>query len=428
MAAKNVPAWAVRLRAERRKRCWSQTEMAKQLCEAADSATRAHLPSRESIVRRIKAYEAGQHQPDDPYRLLYCRVFGLSEEELFGATPDAPAASTTAPEDDELDALELARRCAASDVGNETLERLELAVDDLATAYPRTPPAVLLSRVRRHLAYVAQLMDARKTLAEHRRLLVIGGWLSLLASTCHIDLNQFRAGGARLRTAAELAKQAEHAEIAAWCLETEAWQVLTVGDYQRAITLSQGAQALAPRRSSAYIQATAQEGRAWARLGAGPETRDALNRVAKLVSALPMPDRPEHHYRYDPAKSEAYIATTLSWLGDPAAERYARQVLARLESPPEGPPRPRRAVSARLDLALALIATGQPDEASEVTLSAITSGLLVPSNYWRAGEVINAVEARRLPEASELREAYREFCTAPARPLSPANGNPMTDD
>jgi len=88
--------------------------------------------------------------------------------------------------------------------------------------------------------------------------------------------------------------------------------VLTAGDYRRAVDIAQAAQHVAPREGSAFIQATAQEGRAWARLGAAAETRAALARVEKLVSPLPMPDRPEHHYRYDPAKSQAYTATTLS--------------------------------------------------------------------------------------------------------------------
>jgi len=140
-----------------------------------------------------------------------------------------------------------------------------------------------------------------------------------------------------LRTAAQLARETGHAEIAAWCLETQAWQVLTAGDNRRAVDIAQAAQHIAPRDGSAFIQATAQEGRAWARLGAETETRTALARVEKLVSPLPMPERPEHHYRYDPAKSQAYTATTLSWLGDPAAESYARQVLARLESAVDGP-------------------------------------------------------------------------------------------
>ncbi len=80
----------------------------------------------------------------------------------------------------ELDALELARRVAASDVGTETIERLEAGADVMAMAYATTPPAELLPRVVRHLAYLCRLIDARKTLAQHRRLLVVGGWLSLL--------------------------------------------------------------------------------------------------------------------------------------------------------------------------------------------------------------------------------------------------------
>jgi transcriptional regulator with XRE-family HTH domain len=316
----------------------------------------------------------------------------------------------TAALDDEIEALELARRASATDVGAETLERLELAVDDLAIAYHRTPPAALLERIRRHVAYVSDLLDARKTLAEHQRLLVVGGWLSLLGATCHIDLDQRAAATARLRTAAGLAKQTGHAEIAAWCLETEAWQALTDGDYPRAVTLSQGAQTIAPKSSSAYIQASAQEGRAWARLGAARETHAQLDRVTSLAGNLPSPDQPEHHYRYDPAKADAYTATTLAWLGDPAAEPYARQVLARMQSPANGRVRARRVASARLDLSLALVAAGQPEEAIHETLTAVTSGVLVPSNYWRAGEVIGAVEAARVPEAAELREAYRELC------------------
>jgi transcriptional regulator with XRE-family HTH domain len=319
--------------------------------------------------------------------------------------------------DDEIAALELARRAEASDVGNTVLEQLELTVDDLATAYPGTPPADLLVRVRTHLGYVGHLLDARATLAQHRRLLVTGGWLSLLAATCLIDLHKDHAAAAHLRTAVQLARETSHAEIAAWCLETQAWQVLTTGDYRQAVDISQAAQHIAPRDGSAFIQATAQEGRAWARLGAAAETRASLARVEKLVSPLPMPDRPEHHYRYDPAKSQAYIATTLSWLGDPAAESHARQVLVRLESAVDGPPRPRRAASARLDLSLALIAAGRHDEAAGTALQAVTSGRLVPSNYWRAREVIHAVAERGVPEARELSEAYRETCNG-SEPLT----------
>src|SRR6266568_4743621 len=89
-----------------------------------------------------------------------------------------------------------------------------------------------------------------------------------------------------------MAGEAEHADLAAWCLETRAWQALISRDYPRAAAFARDAQAAAPRGSSVLIQATAQEGRAWARLGAARETYDALARVEALVSPLPCPRCP----------------------------------------------------------------------------------------------------------------------------------------
>jgi hypothetical protein len=309
---------------------------------------------------------------------------------------------------DELAALELAQRVAATDVSAETLDRLERAVDELAMVYPRTPPAELLVRVRQHVAYVRQLLERRKTLDQHRRLLVVGGWLELLAATVHIDLAQPGVAETELATAAQMADHTGHAEITAWCVETRAWQVLTDGDYGLAAELSRQAQQIAPRGSSAFIQATAQEGRACARMGQRRATLDALNRTTKLASPLPRPDQPEHHYRYDPGKAAAYTATTLSWLGDPAAEDCARDVVRQMDTGGEdGVVRPRRAASARLDLALALLAVNKPDEAAAVATDAVTSGLIVASNWWRVTEVLTGLAP--ISAATELREACLAF-------------------
>jgi hypothetical protein len=140
-------------------------------------------------------------------------------------------------------------------VSDGTLERLELAFGDLATAYPRTPSAELLSSVRAHLGYTTSLLDGRATLTQRRRLLVSGGWLSLLAATCLVDLHQERPAVAYLRTAEQLAHETCHAEIGAWVLETRAWLALTVGEYRRALELSRAAQQAAPYGNSALIQA-----------------------------------------------------------------------------------------------------------------------------------------------------------------------------
>ncbi|MEC3980417.1 helix-turn-helix transcriptional regulator [Amycolatopsis sp. H20-H5] len=372
----------------------------------------------------VGRWELGKAEPLPHKRAKVARLLAVSRDELEallqeGVSPAElatrlPAARAFLParpadDDDEAAAWELARRVGASDVGNETLTQLETIVDDLAIAYSITPPAELVDRIRGYLKYVSQLMDARKTLAEHRRLLVVGGWLSLLAATVHIDLKQPAAARARLRTADSLAVHAEHDEIRAWGYETDAWWSLTDGNYHGALDLARRAQAFAPIGTSIAIQATAQEGRALARLGESKAMYDAIERVNRLVSPLQVPDRPEHHYRYDPNKSVAYMATTLAWAGDPAAEGFAREILARLAPNNNVGKWPRRVASANLDLALALIVSDRMDEAVGATHVAIASGCVVPSNHWRAAEVVKAVEARKMPDAKDLREAYEEL-------------------
>ncbi len=95
-------------------------------------------------------------------------------------------------------------------------------------------------------------------------------------------------------------------------------------------------------------------------------------------------------------------------MGDAAAEGYAREIIARLRDD-DVTRWPRRVASANLDLALALLTTDRLDEAAASALTAIGSGKVVPSNQWRAAEVVSAVEARDLPEARELREAYESM-------------------
>jgi hypothetical protein len=184
------------------------------------------------------------------------------------------------------------------------------------------------------------------------------------------------------------------------------------------VGIAQAAQRIAPKSGSAFIQATAQEGRAWARLGDARQTRAVVSRVEALVSPLPVPDRPEHHYRYDPPKTEFYVAITLSWVGDTAAEGIARQVLAAIEAPGLRP-RPRRAALARLDLGLALTAADKHDEAAGVALEAVRSGRLAPVDGRRAREIVLAVAERGVPEAAELAEAYRNACGDPSRQALP---------
>lgn len=371
----------------------------------------------------VQRWESGKTGPQPWQRPNIARALQVTAKDLDALLiPDAYAprpapahwlAVTEPSSDDEFDAYELARRVSATDVGTETLLRLESVFDELAMKYPVSPPQQLLERVRKHSAYVSHLMDSRMTLGEQRRLYVVGGWFQLLGATLHIDLNQEHAATARLQTAMTLAQHAEHREIQAWCYETDAWRVLTDGEYSQALELSKIAQQLAPAGSSAEIQAKAQEGRARARLGDSKETYSAIERVQEMSATLTPKKGTEHHYQYDPGKSLAYTATTLAWVGDPAAEGFAREVIAKLAPSNDVEKWPRRVASANIDLALILLNGERLDEACNAAQRAILSGRVVPSNHWRALEVVNSVEARQLPEASDLRDAYQGLKALP---------------
>ncbi|GAA4857628.1 helix-turn-helix domain-containing protein [Saccharopolyspora cebuensis] len=365
----------------------------------------ALVPCSQSSLSR---YESGRQAVDlhTASRLDDLLSTGGMLRELARGRERTPARQTDPGTGSEFEALELARRVAASDVGDETLTNLECAFDDLATDYPTTAPIDLLPRIDEHVGYVGRLLDTgRMSLGQHRRLVIIGGWLSLLAATVHIDLDQHRQATAWLRCAASLANDAEHPEIRAWIAETEAWRAITRGDHRRARELARTARHHAPTGSSIAIQATAQEGRAAARLGDADATYRALEVVHDLCARLGTPADVEHHYRYDPTKADAYTATTLAWLGDPEGERYAREVIARFAPHGSVQAWPRRYASAHVDLALIAAKTNRLDEACGAAHTAIATGQIPPSNYWRLSEVVTAVTP--LPESSELREAYR---------------------
>lgn len=382
-----------------------------------------HVPCDPALISRLAS---GQARPSAQIaaRLDEILAAGGALAALSGirSVPPMSARSGSPCIGDELGAVEAARRAGASDVGRAAVERLEQLADSLALAYAATRPTDLLRRTSAYLDYTTALLDGRMTLAEHRRLLVTTAWLSLLTATSLTDLGRHDAALAHLRTAAQIAEETEHPELRAWCLETRAWQALIGGHYSQAAKLAVGAQSVAPPGSSALIQSTAQEGRAWARLGAVRETLNGLARVEAAVSPMPAPEHPEHHYQYDPAKAEAYLATTLAWIGDPAAEGYARHVLERTESAADGTTRPRRAATARLDLALALAAADRIDEAAGTAREAIESGVMVRSHLWRAEEVISAVAERDAAGAARLREALAAMASDPV-PLTIENGD-----
>src|SRR5215218_1383686 len=123
------------------------------------------------------------------------------------AVPDLPA-------DPVAEAMELARRAEASQLGGEAMAGLERALARLQRAALATPPTELIPSVRARRRYAGRLLQGRLTLGQHRRLLVAAGRLSLLLARLQDEAGDREAAEADRDTAFRLARQADHAELA----------------------------------------------------------------------------------------------------------------------------------------------------------------------------------------------------------------------
>jgi len=182
-----------------------------------------HVPCDPALISRLAS---GQARPSAQIAARLDEILtARGELSALAATRPAAVAAQAGVSglDDELGAVEAARRAGASDVGRAAVERLEQVTDSVALAYASASPADLLRRTTAYLDYTTSLLGGRMTLREHRRLLVTTAWLSLLAATSLTDLGRVDAATAHLRNAVQIADEAEHAELRAWCLETRAW-------------------------------------------------------------------------------------------------------------------------------------------------------------------------------------------------------------
>lgn len=169
----------------------------------------------------------------------------------------------------------------------------------------------------------------RYGLAAHRELLTASGWLALLVGCVEYDLGM-RAGAEATRAMArQLGEEAGHPEIMAWSHEMAAWFALTQSRYRGVLTAARTGQTAGPNGSAA-VQLAGQEAKALARLGDVAGVREALGRGRALLGAMPVPDRPDHHFVVDPDKWDFYAMDAYRLAGDDQlAAHHARTVLAR---------------------------------------------------------------------------------------------------
>ncbi|MER7500402.1 XRE family transcriptional regulator [Nonomuraea pusilla] len=331
---------------------------------------------------RIRRWEAGEVRwPRTPYRLALTQLTGLPPEalgfsqhrptgnRLIEAPPILPMDALRA-EADLYGTMELAQQLQASDVGTGTLEALAEAVDLLCRAYPVVSAATLRDRTQKRLAQINRLLSGRLTLDQHRELLVITGWLTALLGCVHYDLGEREEAETARRAAFEMGRQVGHGELMGWAHEMSAWFALVEGRYEDVVTAARMGQAVASQ-SSAMVQLTLQEARGLARIGDRREADRALTRGAEVLSRLPIPDNPDHHFVFDHGKWVFYAATCYTWLADDdRAEEHARETIQMHTRPDGSSNAPMRVADAHIDLGIVHARRGDLDAAVENGMAA----------------------------------------------------------
>ncbi|MFD9947842.1 hypothetical protein ACFWYW_11040 [Nonomuraea sp. NPDC059023] len=183
---REIPDWALRLREQRRANQWSQKRLARELFKVD---TESALPEFDSVIRRIRDHEWGRHRPNDPYLLLYCRVFRLSEAELFA---DRGGESRTAEPNHPDDAVDLATWLEQSNIGSATIDYLANATHRLALDYARRPPLEVFKDATALQQRIYDLLrGGRQRLSQTRFLLTISAELFALNNLLASDLGRY---------------------------------------------------------------------------------------------------------------------------------------------------------------------------------------------------------------------------------------------
>ncbi|MDI5969506.1 XRE family transcriptional regulator [Streptomyces sp. SL13] len=351
------PSWAVRIAAERAARDWSQRDAVRSLRAHAPT----ELPSDESMIRQWKRWESGS-LPNEFYRPVIAAMFGTVTAALFPA-PSRRNGDTEILAATGMETLEIVSRLNRSDVDAATLDALRITTDRLCSEYPFMPSEQLLIEGRQWLRRVVDLHSKSLTLAQHREVLALSGWLALLVGCVEYDSGQRHAAESTRRAALSVATEADHPEVAGWAHEMRAWFALTTGDYRGVIAAAQAGAEVAPNHGVA-VQLAGQEAKAWARLGDRRQMEVALDRGRRLLEGMPHPENLDNHFVVDPAKYDFYAMDCYRLAGeDKLARNLANEVL-RAGTDFDGTERsPMRNAEARVTLGVAAAREGDLDQA-----------------------------------------------------------------
>ena len=399
------PAWAERLRAERAARNWSQADA------VAALRTFSAEPLPEGLLDQWKRWERGRNRPDEFYRPLIAAAFGTVVSSIF-PEPRVVVPRTT---DDVLivrsgmDTHELVQRIRQSSITDNTLDALNLTVEQLCCDYASAEPTELIATSREWLSRLTGLLEQRLTLSQHRDVLDAAGWLTLLIGCLEYDTGQARAAEATRVGALQLGQESSNAGVVGWAHEMRAWFALTHGRPREMITAAHAGQDAAPGRSVS-AQLLGHEAKAWARMGNQRHVLRALEKGRVLLDALPYPERPDNHFVIDPDKFDFYAMDCYRIIGnDELAEMHAREIIRKTTNLDGSLTTPMRNAEARLTLAVVAARRGDPEQALRLGQEAMAVDRKSQPSLLLVGRELDEILQQRYGSQADVADFHSQL-------------------
>ena len=400
----------------------TRAELAEAINKSPTGQTR-NLPCDEERIRRWEAGEVLWPSPD--YRKALQEVTRYDPLELGFVPPSkqngqntsvgAVSANTLKTEHDLFSTMELARLLDGADIGVGTVEALDEASDLLCRSYPKTPSSVLKVRVKKRLEHVINLLGKRITIDQHRKLLIIAGWMTALLGCIHYDMQEHEEAEVARHIAYQMAKEANEPDLLAWTYEMAAWFALVQDRYEDVIEAADiGLQV--KDTGSVGVQLHLQKAKGYARLADSRETHRALDNASAILTKLPPPEHPDNHFVFDHSKWMHYAATIYTWLGDDrTAEEHATEVINEHLRPDGTSRAPMRTAEARLSLATVQAREGDLEGAVTFAKSAYEFDTKPMSDLLGRGQDLDRLLHSRYGDHSLVSEFHEYLANLSAR-------------
>jgi len=419
-----LPIWA-----ERKARGWPVRKLAEEFLNAADDP--GQVPPVYVLMQLINGWEAGRHAPPQTYRMLYCKVFGKSEDQLFsqpstlefkagiqspestvsaGFPERSPVESETrigdllvsprddiASPEDFIDVLNRVHRMSRT-INPEVIRHLEESISDTIARYETLDHSTLFPTLIKQRRWIDAILGECGNTKQRQRLFGVAGATSGVLGYVAVGQGDFTLARAYCLEAFQLGDLAQEPNLQAWARGMQSFCEYYAGRYDDALRFAQDGLDYAQSGPQSVRLAINGVARALGKLGDAEGVHRTVDQAYELMDRNDAPSGIPSSISlgcYSAAQIASNAATAYVALENPEKVQY----FVGLALPDiENSESPWSRSLVLIDLAFSLIKAGEPDldRASELIVTAlgISADRPIISVQRRTWEFVRAAAER----------------------------------